>query len=367
MSMDRRSWLKAAGLAALGAGLGPACGASYRVSEAAREFAKVKVSWDRVLRTVVGLRPYRSSGFRVEKEKFGRKTVVHNYGHGGQGISLSWGTSHLAVEQALETTPTRYAVVGCGAVGLATARLLQRKGLEVTVYAKDLPPETTSDIAEAVWEASIPTGPEVSIDFRQQYEQAARLSHAYFQKMVGDYYGVRWMECYSEASEEERLDHSRENPLFDLFPNFRELDQKQHPFPSTDVLRWNTMLIEPPIYLKALVRDFQLAGGKIVVRDFADLEELLALSEDVILNCTGLGSRMLFNDEELTPIKGQLTVLLPQPEIDYMVDIVHHMVSRKDGILLAGTWEPGVSSLEPDQEAIERVMNTHMEFFAKMK
>src|ERR1700749_3615103 len=52
----------------------------------------VRVSPDREIRTVVGLRPYRPSGFVVRAEKIGDTLVVHNYGHGGSGITLSWGT-----------------------------------------------------------------------------------------------------------------------------------------------------------------------------------------------------------------------------------------------------------------------------------
>ena len=87
----------------------------------------------------------------VAVEKVGEKTVVHNYGHGGGGITLSWGTSELAVEEAWKTGERRFAVLGCGAVGLATARLLQERGAEVTIYAKDLPPHTTSNIAGGHW------------------------------------------------------------------------------------------------------------------------------------------------------------------------------------------------------------------------
>src|SRR6185295_7819450 len=93
-----------------------------------RKFAPVKVSANRVIRTVVGLRPYRASGFVVRSEKLGRKTIVHNYGHGGAGVTLSWGTAHLAIEEALKSGKSDYAVLGCGAVGLSTARLLQLKG-----------------------------------------------------------------------------------------------------------------------------------------------------------------------------------------------------------------------------------------------
>ncbi|MGH9531839.1 MAG: hypothetical protein ACRD2Q_05555 [Terriglobales bacterium] len=63
----------------------------------------------------------------------------------------------------------------------------------------------------------------------------------------------------------------------------------------------------------------------------------------------------------------RVPVLLPQPEIDYITDIAGDMVPRKDGILLGGTWEPGVWTLEPNQEAMQRYMNRHMEFFNRMK
>src|SRR6266487_4497646 len=63
-----------------------------------RHFAPVKVSRDRVIREVVGLRPYRAEGFVVEAERVGNKLFIHNYGHGGGRITLSWGTASLAVD-----------------------------------------------------------------------------------------------------------------------------------------------------------------------------------------------------------------------------------------------------------------------------
>src|SRR5687768_12463736 len=63
----------------------------------------VRVSADREIRTVVGLRPFRPAGFVVEVKRFGVKTVVHNYGHGGAGVTLSWGTAELAVRELTKT------------------------------------------------------------------------------------------------------------------------------------------------------------------------------------------------------------------------------------------------------------------------
>ena len=92
--LDRRQLLKVAGAAVLGASLGSCA----RATSPSRHFAKVKVSPERVIRTTVGLRPFRRSGFRLEVERFDETTVVHNYGHGSNGVSMSWGTAHLAME-----------------------------------------------------------------------------------------------------------------------------------------------------------------------------------------------------------------------------------------------------------------------------
>jgi glycine/D-amino acid oxidase-like deaminating enzyme len=127
------------------------------------------------------------------------------------------------------------------------------------------------------------------------------------------------------------------------------------------------MFIEPPVYLNAVLRDFYLSGGKIEINTFTDRRELAALTEPVLINCTGLGARDLFNDKSLIPIKGQLTFLLPQHEVDYL--LIHrglYMFPRTDGILLGGTHERDEWSLEPDQEAINRIVLGHKEVFDQM-
>src|SRR5437899_9204827 len=132
--MRRREFLLVAG-APLATALAPACASRSRplVVSPRRRFVPVKVSPDREIRTVVGLRPYRPSGFVVRADRIGDKVIVHNYGHGGGGMTMSWGTAHLAVELAAQSGERAYGVLGCGGVGLASARLLQRRGFDVTI------------------------------------------------------------------------------------------------------------------------------------------------------------------------------------------------------------------------------------------
>ncbi|MEX2488004.1 MAG: FAD-dependent oxidoreductase, partial [Pseudomonadales bacterium] len=142
----------------------------------------------------------------------------------------------------------------------------------------------------------------------------------------------------------------------------------EHPFPARFVRHYNTMLIEPSIYLPAMMADFYTAGGHIEVREFNHRNELLGLPEPVIINCTGLGARDLFNDRELLPIKGQLTFILPQSEVDYLIlgNRGLYMFPRRDGILLGGTFERNEWSLTPDPMATRRILDGHRAFFSAM-
>ena len=368
---SRRAMLKATGLAAVGAGL-TACagrrGASLVWPEPPRRFARVRVSEDRIIRTVTGLRPFRASGFVVSAEKIADKTVVHNYGHGGGGITLSWGTSELAVEEAWKTGEKRFAVLGCGAVGLAAARLLQERGAEVTIYAKDLPPHTTSNIAGGQWSpTSVMDAGRRTAESDALLARASRLSHRSYQRLPAAEFGIRWLENYI-VSDEPLRGWWEQELIRDLYPEWRELRPDEHPFPARYARRFTTMLIEPPIYLTAMMREVRLAGGRIVVQELRDREDVQRLPERVVINCTGLGAKALFGDEELEPVKGQLTFLLPQPEVDYIVITEGlYMFPRRDGVLLGGTFEHGNWSLDVDDAVRQRIVAGHRALFEGMR
>jgi glycine/D-amino acid oxidase-like deaminating enzyme len=372
-AMNRRQFLHAASMAASGVVAG--CyrsrpRAANPVSGINCNLAPVLVSPDREIRTVVGLRPYRPSGFVVKAEKLGEKLVIHNYGHGGAGITLSWGTSQLATALLPGMPVSSVAVLGCGAVGLATARLLQDRGLPVTIYASELPPNTTSNIAGGSW---FPFGVfdfrKQSPEFMNQFLQATELSYRRYQTLLGPRYGVRWLRNYF-LSHQAPSDDSLGATIRPFLPELRDLSESEHPFSGYQFVRqYDSMLIEPPIYLNAMLTDFRIAGGAVRVVHFDNVSQLQQLAEPVIFNCTGLGARELFDDQELTPAKGQLTVLLPQPEVNYMAVMEDglYMFPRTDGILLGGTFEKGEWSLSVNETAKAHVLKGHAQFFGSFR
>ncbi len=366
---SRRALIKAMALAPLVT----ACSSGAKCSQ--RNFTpsglplrRVRVSEDRVIRTIAGSRPFRPSGFRLEAESFDDKTVIHNYGHGGGGITLSWGTSHLAMELAEQNSHRRCAVLGAGAVGLSSARLLQDRGWDVTIYARDLPPNTTSNIAGGQWSpTSVYDDDRLTPQFEAQFEDAMRHAYRYFQNLAGPRYGVRWISNYSISSAPEDPDNFNDR-YADMYPQLEDMTRSQHPFDAEFVRHFDTMLIEPAIYLPAMMQDFYGAGGKIVIREFRGQADALSLDEPVLINCTGLGSRNIFPDDELMPIKGQLSFLLPQEEINYMTlgNGGLYMFPRTDGILLGGTFKRNDWTTNPEPEETQRIIQGHRQFFAAM-
>lgn len=342
--------------------------------------ANVNISWDRIIRTTIGLRPHRPSGFVLRADKLDSKLLIHNFGHGGSGMSLSWGTASMATDLAMPHAERKAAVLGSGVVGLTSARELQRHGFEVTIYAATVPPDTTSNMSLAGW---TPTSGLVDTQLRtaawdEQCRQAARIAYRRLQLLIGPKYGVTWVTQY-QPTDNNQPPRPANNPLLpEEFSGPRVvLGPGEHPFPTRYCIEREEMRIEPSIYLDALMNDFLNWGGKVVIRKFDTPKDIAALSENVIVNCTGLGSKALFNDADLVPLKGQLVVLIPQPEINYGTSGAArqlppdsgfvHMMPRSDGIILGGTSLRDNWSLDIEEKERQRVMDLHIELFNAMK
>jgi glycine/D-amino acid oxidase-like deaminating enzyme len=248
-------------------------------------------------------------------------------------------------------------------VGLSTARLVQEAGFPVTIYAAALPPDTTSNIAGGQFHPAYAFSPHVvTPEFMTQFTRALDYSWRRYQIMVGDDYGIRWLPTYVETDSPE----GRPIPTFP--PIDRMLTAAENPFPWASTLRYDTMYIETGRYLRQMIRDVQIAGGRVEVRKFATPADIAALPESLVFNCTGLGSRDLFGDQDLHPARGQLAILEPQPEVQYaFTGGPGYMFPRPDGIILGGTFEIDQWDTTPEPATISKIVADHKAFFAALR
>ena len=357
MLIDRRGFALAGSAALLSA-----CATVPR-REACSPLPPVKVDPARILRAYACLRPYRASGFVVRRDQLGDKALVHNYGHGGAGITLSWGSSALAASLGLPGHSGPVAVIGAGVMGLTTARLVQEAGFPVTIYTADVPPNTTSNLAGGQWG---PTGhyreSRVTPEWRDQYRTALAISWQRFQALDAQRYGISWLPTYTEA---ERVGPPGLEPYY---PGSRLLSPGDHPFRDEELAVYRTMYVETGRFMSQLAEDFLRAGGRMQIRRFAAPAELSQLPERLIFNCTGLGARELFGDRELGPVRGQIVVLAPQPEVQYALTLpAGYMFPRPDGIILGGTFERGEWSTVPEPATIQGILRSHQLLFANLR
>jgi glycine/D-amino acid oxidase-like deaminating enzyme len=346
----------AAGLALAG------CATTPRGAAPCTPLPRVRIDPQRVIRTSVGLRPYRRSGFVVRRDAIGDKAFVHNYGHGGAGVTLSWGSSRLATMLGLQGHSGAVAIIGAGVMGLTTARLVQEAGFPVTIYARDLPPQTTSNASGG---QISPFGHYsenfVTPEWLGQFKAAMDYSWRRFQLLVGERYGVRWLTTYEQG-------HDEPGPMDPYRPNQRLAGGEAHPFPMGNVTIYDTMYVEIGRYLDQLLTEFRQRGGTIRQQGFADVQSIAALPESLIFNCTGIGARQLFGDEELQPVRGQVVVLEPQPDINYAASGGWgYMFPHKGGILLGGTWDRDVWDTAPSASDQARIVASHQSFFEGLR
>jgi hypothetical protein len=324
------------------------------VSAAFPHLAPFDAEVDRITKITVCTRPFRAIGPRIEAERIGDKLVVHNYGHGGAGWSLSWGSGKVALDLALagrDPSQTDVAVIGCGALGITAAILAQRAGAKsVAIYAKDLPNATRSFNATGSYTpfSRIALRKSATPAFGDLWERMARTTfatHNTFLNAPGT--PIEFTDRFylsdpePDVFEQQLIDNdpigfvNYRDRIADLNFPVADFGPGTHPFPFEWVRHRSEMMFNITGFAKHLTEEFQHNGGRIVLREFHSPAEFATLPEPVILHCTGYAARKLFGDESLIPVRGQIGWLPPNPAINYGLyfDFLG-VLSRRDGTVV---------------------------------
>ena len=310
----------------------------------------VRAHMRRVFDITVCSRPFRAAGPRLDTEMLGDTLVVHNYGHGGSGWSLSWGSAQLVLEKALQRGDKNLAVIGCGALGLTTAVLALKMGCSVALYAKELLPLTRSARATGSWTPDSrialtePAGPA----FGELWERMARISWKTYRSYLGMAgRPVEFGDRYNLADVPFDQNNAKYFPpaslsfahygsrIADLTPSVQTVPAGTTPFPAPYVRRTENLQFNIASYGQTLLAQFYAMGGRMEVREFHAPSDFTQLRQKVVINCTGYGARALWKDESLVPVRGQIGWLIPQPEVTYGVNYRGvQMLPRSDGIVI---------------------------------
>jgi glycine/D-amino acid oxidase-like deaminating enzyme len=333
---------------------------------------------DRITRITVCTRPFRAQGPRLDVEQVGTKTIVHNYGHGGSGWSLSWGSSGIAVQKAMATGVRDIAVIGCGALGLTSALLLQRAGVEVTIYAKDLPPNVRSSLATGVWspDSRICLEEHATPSFKQLWESMARQSFQTYQTLLGlpgD--PVEFIDTYNVKDSDTKptrpppdgrppFAELQSELIGDLGPRSEDYPPGSHQFGARHLSRNALMMFNLTAYARLLMSDFLTHGGKLEIAEFRTPADFASLRQKTLINATGFGARALFGDRSVTPVRGQLARMIPQTDIHYALfykDVT--FIPRRDGLVFQVIGENDYYGFNddttvPDRAEAEYAVNT---------
>jgi glycine/D-amino acid oxidase-like deaminating enzyme len=344
------------------------------------QFAPLRASTDRITQITVCTRPFRAQGPRLDVEQLGRKTIVHNYGHGGSGWSLSWGSSGIAVQKAMAGGEKEIAVIGCGALGLTSALLLQRAGAHATIYAKELPPNVRSSLASGLWtpDSRICFEDNATPAFKQLWADMARQSFRTYQSLLGlpgnpveyidDYYvsddPIAARRGAASTDTRPKFAELQRELIPDLIPQHEEFGPGTHPYGARYLRRNSLMMFNISAYARMLMSDFAANGGKIEIAEFHTRDDLAKLRERTLINATGYGARALFGDESIVPVRGQLARVIPQPEINY--GLFYRGVSfipRRDGFVFQVVGDDDYygfndTAVTPDRAEAELAVNT---------
>jgi D-amino-acid oxidase len=274
------------------------------------------------------------------------------------------------------------AVIGAGALGLTAALTAQRAGLKVTIYARERAPYVRSVRATGSWtpDSRIALASAAAPDFPAQWEAMARTSFAMYMSYIGIAgTPVEWTDRYSLSDGgphvypgEGRDYVEYMDRIADLTPGLHELPPGTTPFPTKIVRRTTSLTFNVADYARQLMTDFLVAGGTIETREFHTPQELTALPQRAIIDCTGYAARQLWSDESLVPVRGQISWLIPQDGVTYGLNYKGlSVLARRDGIVLqlnkAGEDDGWNDSTEvPDRATADEAVAVLQELYGRM-
>ena len=240
-------------------------------------------------------------------------------------------------------------VVGAGVIGLSSAIRLLQEGHSVNIVAREMTPDTTSDVAAAFW-CPYRVGP------HDRAMAWARHTYQVFAEQNKDPdTGVH------PSKQREIFKGPAEDPWYrELLQGYRRTSTEELPEGFVDGYEFDTYLVDTPVYMQYITAKVQALGARILETELQSLEELRNSCE-LIINCSGVWARQLVNDKAVYPIRGQVVVIAKLEDEAYPIttydagEFPAYIVPRKNDCLLGGTAQEENWDLEAHSEIAEGI------------
>lgn len=243
-------------------------------------------------------------------------------------------------------------MIGAGVAGLTTALCLAEAGLGVTIQAGELPRQTTSAVAGAIW------GPHLVEDSDRVTRWCAETLEVFTPLAADPATGIRLV----SGTEATRAGHPRPDwlaPLTDLGPS----DPATLPPGFVAGWRYAAPVVSMPVYLDYLAGRLRRAGVQITAAPLGSLAQTVRrAAAPVIVNCTGAGARDFVPDPSVSPVRGQVVIAENPGITEFFIgdgDETHELTyvfPHQGRVVLGGTEIAGDWSLEPRPATAERIL-----------
>ncbi|XP_003215666.2 D-aspartate oxidase [Anolis carolinensis] len=252
----------------------------------------------------------------------------------------------------------KVAIIGAGLIGLSTAVCISDSipDCTVTVIADRFTPNTTSDVAAGVLIPHFYPGTSVHQQkqwYRETFDFLSIICNSPNASEAGIHLISGW-QIFKTVPDEKVPFWS------DVVLGFRSMTERelkkfpQHKFGQV----FTTLKCESPLYLIWLEKRLKENGGQVQVRKLEDLWELYG-SYDIVVNCSGIGSRKLIGDLEIYPIRGQV-LKVHAPWVTHFIrdgDGLTYIFPGIHSVTLGGTREKDNWNLAPDSSNSKNILN----------
>jgi len=222
---------------------------------------------------------------------------------------------------------------------------LAETGHDTHVLARDLPLETTSAVAAAMWYPYLAQPRDAVTRWAaRSFEVLARLSETHPQSGVRMRAGIELLSTDRPADPWWR----------DAVPSLETVARPRDGYGSG--WRMTVPVADMATYLPFLVDRLVAAGGTLTRGWLADLPDT-----GLVVNATGLASRALAGDDSLTPVRGQVVRVAQVGLVEWLLEGSDparplYVVPRERDVVVGGTADRGSWDRTPDPATARQLL-----------